>query len=119
MPLPAPVTIATFPEESISVLPCRSSVHCGELSCAFHVVGDALRSGKRALAGAGGDGFLDEQARADLQRKLLPGCGVRLEQSAEGIDRDPVIEILLLHAIFGAQRLLDPVYRRSGNCIKE
>src|SRR2546427_12309272 len=109
MPLPAPVTIATFPEESMFVLPCRSSAHGRELPRPLHVVGDALRSGERALAGVGGDGFLDERARADLERKLFPGCGIGLEQPAEGIDRDPVIEILLLHAILGAHGLPDPV----------
>src|SRR5438445_13896155 len=107
MPLPAPVTIATFPEESMFVLPCRSSAHGRELPRPFHVVGDALRSGERALARVGGDGFFHEQARADLQRKLFPGSGIGLEQPAEGIDRDAVIEILLLHAIFRAHRLLD------------
>src|SRR5260221_2482245 len=111
MPLPAPVTMATFPEESMFVLPCWSSVYGRELSRPFHVVGDALRSGEHALAGVDRDGFFHEQARADLQRKLLPGCGIGLEQPAEGIDGDAVVEILLLHAIFETHRVLDPVSR--------
>src|SRR5258706_879402 len=108
MPLPAPVTIATFPDVSIFFLSCRYSAHGCELPRPLDVVGDAPRIGERALARVGGGRLVDEQARADLQRELFPGRGIGLQQAAERLDREPVIEIVLLHAILGSQRLLDP-----------
>src|SRR5258706_5286416 len=108
MPLPAPVTIATFPEGSIFFLSCRYSAHGCELPRPLDVVGDAPRIGERALARVGGGRLVDEQACADLQPEPFPGRRIGLQQTAERLDREPVIEIVLLHAILGAQRLLDP-----------
>src|SRR6266571_4816489 len=104
MPLPAPVTIATFPDELMFV--SQGSTHAGELSRPFHIARDALRGLERAPAGVPRRGLVREQRRADVERELLAHLGIGGEQPAERLGRKPVVEVIPLHALFRAQRRL-------------
>src|SRR5712692_9067315 len=96
MPLPAPVTIATFPVEFIFL---SFSAHGGKLPRPLDFAGDALRVLERAPAGGGGGAFVGEQRPADMQRELLSRIGIRLEQPAERFGREPVVGVVLFQAV--------------------
>src|SRR5262249_40446426 len=107
MPLPAPVTIATFPDEAMFPPVKMGSAHRGELPRLLHARADALQRGRGAPARVL-DRLVGEQRHPELRHQLLSRGGVSGEQPVERLRGDAVVEVVHLQSVLHADRLVDP-----------
>src|SRR5882672_2703076 len=109
MPLPAPVTIATFPVALIfapvSLVSVRSA-HAGELPGALDFARDALEVFGGAPARVSRRGLVGQRRAGDVLRQPLARLGVRVEQPVERVGGQPVVEVVLPPPLLGADRSL-------------
>src|SRR5882724_11199287 len=83
------------------------STNRGELSRLLDVRGNALVVAQSPLARAF-DRLVREQRRGELRRQFPAGRGVGRELPLERFRGNAVVEKVLLHAILGADRFVDP-----------